>query len=328
MESITFQIIDWIQYNESGTIDNNNDDLDDLDDYSDEYQDNSEDELELEKELNAQQEIDYYKIRLYGKTQDNKSIIVNVNNYTPFFYIKVPKEWNEFKIRTLISYIKSKISSYIIRGFKGYDILIQKDFYGFTNYGDFKFVRLIFYNMCSYKYFENWISRNSIMHNTLGKQPFRLKLYESNIEPFIRCMHIRKLNACGWVKITKYEKYDESYSYDGIALQTDWTNLESQDINLVQKFITVSFDIECMSLSGNFPQAIDPTDYINLKETLNKIINDMKENSKYKYKKQEELMHIILTNPKLYSKYNKFEFKYEGDPIIQIGSSFSYYCES
>ena len=36
----------------------------------------------------------------------------------------------------------------------------------------------------------------------LGKEPVLFRLYESNIEPFIRCMHIRNIDAVGWVSIS------------------------------------------------------------------------------------------------------------------------------
>lgn len=280
MEPIIFQIIDWIQYNDK-KINNSNET-----DNSEEL--NSDDELE--KELygdNNEDTIDSYKIRLYGRTEDNKSVVVNVNNYTPFFYIKVSKDWTETKIRTLINTIKSKINPKVLKGFKSYDVVMRKDLYGFTAYKDFKFVRLIFYNMRTYRTFENWISKNKVSNSILSKYPIKLELYESNIEPFIRCMHIRKLNACGWVKISKYEILDNTYSYCGISIETDWKNLEPYESTTIQKFIIASWDIECMSWSGNFPQAIDPND--------NEKLSDE-------------------TKP--------------GDPIIQIGTVFSYYGES
>ena len=259
MEPVILQIIDWIQYHEvdnteiietrkTSNSNNNYENDDELD--------------ELEKELEGgieQDQFTKYKIRLFGRTSDNKSVIVNVNNYTPFFYIKVPNDWSQSKIFSLVGYIKTKISNTkIIKGLKSFDIVKRKDLYGFTAYKDFQFVRLIFHNMKSYKAFEYWIAGNKISNALLSKYPFKLQLYESNIEPFIRCMHIRKLNACGWVKISNYTKYDNNYSHCDISIQTDWLNLETYDSNTIQKFVIASWDIECMSTSGNFPQAIEP----------------------------------------------------------------------
>lgn len=323
METIIFQIIDWIQYNEqSNTVDLENSD--------DSNNANSDDELENELYGTQANTLDSYKIRLYGRTQDNKSIVVNVNNYTPFFYIKVNKDFTDSKIRTLIGCIKSKISNpKLVKGLKSFDILMRKDLYGFTGYKDFKFVRLVFHNMRSYKAFESFITRNKIYNGILSKYPIKLDLYESNIEPFIRCMHIRKLNACGWVKISKYDLLDITYSYCGLSIQTDWTNLQPFDSTSIQKFVIASWDIECMSWSGDFPQAIHPEDKVNFDLMMKKLILKVKSsNPKFKYLGDEKIKNEILLNPKSYPEYFNFEFKHSGDPIIQIGNTTSYYGES
>jgi DNA polymerase elongation subunit (family B) len=296
MESITFQIIEWDQYhdgpnnttkthnNKAGNMLDENSDSNNSNSYSvsdsvyDSDSDNSTDDLDRELDNNdgkPKYEDLEYKIRLYGRTQDGKSIHVRVDNYTPFFYVEIPKEWTQIKAMTLINYIKSKINKeYVSKGLKGFDIVERKKFYGFTGYQNFKFIRLIFKNMMSYKAFERWIEYNKIFSPSIFKTPTKLQLYESNIEPFIRCMHIRKLNACGWVKINKYKKLDK-ITFCDIDVSVDWKELHPHENNTIQKFVVASFDLECMSESGNFPQA---------------------------------------TNEK--------------DPIIQIGTVFSYYGES
>ena len=245
-DSIIFQIIDWNQINEA---DNDSDQEENHGDHGD----HGDHEDQLLK----------YKIRLYGRTIDNKSIYVNVENFTPFFYIEVPLDWNMTKCLSLVSYIKSKISNrHILRGFKNFDILEKKKLYGFTGYKNFKFIRLIFLNMKSYKSFEYWIEKNRINYPSLFKKPVKLQLYESNIDPFIRCMHIRKLNACGLVEIKKYENLYDNISHCEINVKSNWTDLNPSNNNSVQKFIIASFDIECMSESGNFPQASNEGDKI------------------------------------------------------------------
>lgn len=252
-EDIIFQIIDWSQFHEGEPIE-------------------AEDELDELEEA----ELLHYKIRLFGRTDKGKSIFVNVDNFTPYFYVEIPTDWNQTKAFSLVNHIKSKIKNPIIlKGFKNFDIVERKKFYGFTGYKIFKFLRLIFLNMKSFKTFEYWIERNKINYPFLFKKPTKLTIYESNIEPFIRCMHIRKLNACGWVCVSKYKECDEGSTYTDFAIRTDWTNLNPHDNNSIQKFIIASYDIECMSESGDFP---------------------------------------IATNDK--------------DPIIQIGTVFSYYGES
>lgn len=280
MEPILFQIIEWEQNHElpdKNIIDNDSDN------------DSENDSDVTEKKKKSKLEDLEYKIRLYGRTKDNKSIYVRVDDYTPFFYVEIPKDWSQVKVMTLVNYIKGKISSesyinkktgakinkeYLAKGLIKFNVVERKKFYGFTGHQNFKFIRLIFKNMMSFKEYERWIENNKIATTTLFKNPTKLQLYESNIEPFIRCMHIRKLNACGWVSVDKYKKLD-SVSFCDYDISVNWANLNPYDDNSIQKFVVASFDLECMSESGNFPQA---------------------------------------TN--------------ENDPIIQIGTVFSYYGES
>ena len=255
---IYFQIIDWNQCHETTAVEDSS-------------------ETSLEKELGgyAEERLEY-KIRLFGRTIENKSIFINVENFTPYFYIEIPTGWSKTKTFLLISYIKKKIANKkITDGLKDFSIIEKKKFKGFTDYKDFKFIRLVFSNLISFKAFERWIDRYRIQDQSLFPKPTKLTIYESNIDPFIRCMHIQKLNSCGWIKLSKYEEYDDPLSYCDVNVKTDWNNLIPHENNLIQKFIIASFDIECMSESGNFPEA-----------------------------------------------------KNENDPIIQIGTVFSYYGES
>ena len=36
-----------------------------------------------------------YEISIYGKTSEKQSSIVNVTNYNPFFFLKIPLTWSE-----------------------------------------------------------------------------------------------------------------------------------------------------------------------------------------------------------------------------------------
>jgi DNA polymerase elongation subunit (family B) len=241
MDALIFQVIDWSQFHEG---------------------EEGEPSDELEEELGAEA-ILQYKVRLFGRTTDGKSIFVNVDNFTPYFYVEIPFDWNSTKVYSLINHVKGKIKNETtLKGFKTFQIIERKKFYGFTGYKDFKFIRLVFLNMKSFKAFEYWFERNKIENSFLFKIPTKLKIYEANIEPFIRCMHIQKLNACGWVKLSKYTMYGPFVSWCDISVRADWIDLEAYDSNSIQKFVIASFDIECTSESGNFPMASNDKDAI------------------------------------------------------------------
>ena len=266
INDICFQIIDWTQDHELET---------DIEGDGEDDGDNVSDGPDNDSEKSNKETTELLCIRLFGKTDDNKSICLNTN-FTPYFYVKIPSIWNNTKAQILVSHIKSNISNKnALLGLVSFDVVNKKDFRGFTAGSDFKFIRFVFKNMKSYKCFEYWIEKNKIKNTFLFPKETKLSLYESNIQPLIRCMHIRKLNACGWVKISNYTHYKDPLSFCDINIRTQWTELIPYDTTMIQKFVIASFDIECMSESGNFPEA-----------------------------------------------------KNDNDPIIQIGTVFSYYGES
>ena len=69
-ENLILQTFDWKESNDVIT----------------EYNDNN--EIEIQK----------YVIKAYGRTEDNKSVYLKINNYKPYFYIKKPDYWNNNNI--------------------------------------------------------------------------------------------------------------------------------------------------------------------------------------------------------------------------------------
>ena len=204
-----------------------------------------------------------YKIRFFGITSEGRSITVKANNFTPFFYFEIEKDMKRDKINELMAHICSHIGKkYIVDGLIKYNIIEKIPYYGFTGNTKNKYVQLIFKNMLSFKGFEKWIENNEIDNKSIFRVKTKLKLFESNIEPFIRCLHMRNFTACGWIKLVDYEYSNVDSTYSSINVETDWQNLIPYNENKIQKLIIASFDIECMSESGDFPQATNEGDMI------------------------------------------------------------------
>ncbi len=195
-----------------------------------------------------------YHIRLFGKTRDQKSIYVDVEGYTPNFYVKVEKNWKTSNIDKIIEEVKKRVFADKRNGLVMYRVVKKYDFYGFTNYTQFDYIQLIFNNFESMRAYENAFKKK-IKIRELGKDEIKFKLYESNIEPHIRCMHVKDLDAVGWVKLTKYEELDDDdYTCCDINIKTSYTNLEKMDERTIQPYTIAAFDIECTSSDGGFPQ--------------------------------------------------------------------------
>lgn len=227
-ESIVFNVIEWNEYNDS---------------------------LEENPEIEFPDR--FYLIDLFGRTAKGESVYLRVENYIPYFYIELPDDVNVLYLK---NYIENKLGF-----FKKYfdkkksDIVKRKKFYYFSGEKEYNFLRLIFTNSFvmgkCVKFFEEKIS-------LAGDIPRKFKVYENNIPPFLRFMHIRKLQSCGWIKVNKYEKFENDNILTDIKIKADWKEVFFHENPVYAKFKILSFDIECISPNGGFPLALNKCDKI------------------------------------------------------------------
>lgn len=250
-EDIYFQIIDWESF-----------------DISEDFEsENSEENEDYNKQ---------YRIDLFGRTKENKTIHVEVKNFTPYFFVEIPEYWKSSHVTKFIRVLEKKVWSKFKDSLVSYKVVSKCKFESFTDYKKFPFIQLIFKNYAGYRAYERVFSRK-IFDTVLIPRGRKFKLFESNIEPFLRCMHIRNLDACGWVKISK-----ENYNFDktkpsrcDIDIITKWTSLEKYECSDSMPFVIASFDIECTSGDGKFPQANREEDkVIQIGTTFNKYGED------------------------------------------------------
>ena len=234
-KSIVFQALDWKEFNELQTDDNFD-------------SDGSGSDNETENENGK------YIIRLFGRTYDDKSVYVKVLNYTPHFYVELPPRWGDSEIDRLIGELKNK--NYRMKeNLVKYDVVQRYKFRGFNNNKKINFLRIIFNNSKAMYSFARTLSGKISLPGMV--KMFKLDVYESNIDTFLRCIHIRNLNACGWIKIDNYQKIslDDEPSTCDINIACDWTELKPDSFVGGAPFKICSFDIECTSGDGSFPQA-------------------------------------------------------------------------
>ena len=125
--------------------------------------------------------------------------------------------------------------------------VIKKDFWGFTNNKNFRFLKIIVKSLFLFNKLKFYFQSN--------KDGF--KLYESNIDPFIRFIHLKNIKPCGWIKINNYSIDNEPpNTICDYNITADWNDIIPMDINKTAPFLIASFDIECTSSHGDFPVAI------------------------------------------------------------------------
>jgi len=208
-----------------------------------------------------------YTINIYGKTKDDISVCVKVIGFKPYFYIKPPESWellNDKEFKKKVNELQMKlaeeeydakfkgkitrkpiISKYYKKHLYKLEIEKKKDFWGFTNNKEFRYIKIIvkslgLFNSLKY-YFQDC------------KDGF--VLYESNIEPFLKFIHIKEIKPCGWIKINNYSLENVPDTRCDYNITADWNDIISIENNNIAPFKIVSFDIECSSSHGDFPLA-------------------------------------------------------------------------
>ena len=238
-DTIEFQAIDWHGYDVD--VNANADDDDD---------DNDENEEGFKKKPKKYE----YVIKVFGRTLEGSTVSLNIRGFTPYFFLKVVGNQAKSSVGNNIAYIKQRLDSSLPWWAKKELLSVKevqrKEYWGFTNNEIRSFLKIQF---TTYKAMKATI--RLIEDNQLG---VRVKLYESNIEPMLRFLHYKNIQPCGWVTVPKVALRGDTYvlpTHSKIKLSIDYMKVNPYTSYRMAPFVVASFDIECTSSHGDFPQA-------------------------------------------------------------------------
>jgi len=220
-----------------------------------------------------------FTVSLYGIDEDDKRLICHVINYKPYFYLKIPDNWDEKDTKKLFNDIKTNDSKCVEP--KKIKVSTYKEFYGLQwnserkevqkfNFAKLSYIKLgdmkktiqcikDYYNKPIDKIpnkskdrFEKWIQ-------TRGPIDCDSNLYESNIHPIIKFIHDTDIDPTGWVTCEPIGGANQInsglFTECEYEITTKWTKIEKCDCDLVSNYRISAFDIECDSSHGDFPMA-------------------------------------------------------------------------
>jgi DNA polymerase elongation subunit (family B) len=209
---------------------------------------------------------DLYTIRCYGVTAKGVSVTCKITGFTPFYYIKVPSDFNKQKLNRFLTFIKNswlmqkKVNDEWVNYYSDCllaakcAIVSKKDLYGFRNGKEYKFVRLVFNNYTAMNK-SKYIFKKAVSIDGINKTPIKYKLYESNFEPFMRFCHIKDILMSGWLRLPRGDyKRTHSEATTQIEVEINWNKIVSlKDRKEIANFLQASWDIETYSYDGTFP---------------------------------------------------------------------------
>lgn len=291
-----------------------------------------------------------YKIYLFGKDENNSTYTIEVNKFTPYFYIKLPdasKSTDKKSQRIIQKFVQDKLWNKYKHCLLGVNILYRHSFRNFDNKKMYRFARLKFSNIASMRRAIN-IFQDSQYNELTGKSKkfpkqiyiprlpginnskYQYDLYENNIDPLLKFIHHSKIKPVGWIKLEK-NKYRYKNTQDAIRefhsqniIETDWINVNPITNNNNSSIKIMAFDIECDSSHGDFP--VPKKDCI---KTAREIYNNyMKLDQNYKKllaindSKYKELHKLLDNKMEFCEKCINACLKTNGDSSIDISELF------
>lgn len=243
--------------------------------------DENEDEDDESRDIyskDSQQELSYKHtliIKVFGVTESGHSVTINFTGFRPFFYIKIPDDWDATHCRRLISFLREQVYYKYKNNLVKTQIIMRKPFKEFTGDDKFKFLKLCFINKESFDKFSYKLMNPITVYGLNANKPYKYDLYESNIDPVIKFIHLTKIKSCGWITLPakKYEIMKNRTTSTNFEVKAKWDQIVPVDKIEMAPINIMSFDIESNSSHGDFPVAIKS--YQKLAQELVTLYNEM-----------------------------------------------------
>ena len=256
-----------------------------------------------------------FRIQMFGINEQGESCSIFVDDYHPFFYVKVGQHWTNATKSAFIRDIKKNLKSRYYENSilaEKCEIVEKRKLYGFDGGKNHKFVLVVFKNTTVMNRVKNlWF--HDIYTPRDGKTrvlkpdgyPFastNTYIYEANIPPVLRFFHIQKISPSGWVtfstkKTRLIEKYTTTCQYEYRLSFEDI--IPQNEKETVVPYKICSFDIEASSSHGDFPIPVK-----SYKKLATNIVDAvLAKNAGSDEITDDDLTHII---------YTAFQYSYQG----------------
>ena len=212
-----------------------------------------------------------FVIQMFGINEQGQKASIIVEDYQPFFYLKVSNRWGQTMKNQFLEHIQSKIGKYYKDSITECKLIEKKKLYGFDAGNLHRFIMIKFANVPVYNKVKNLWYQDAI--NEDGEKDRRLlkngylfkdcfvELYEANIPPLLRFFHIREVSPSGWIALPNKKTIiiaeNEKTTSCDFEFKINYKNvipLNEKETRVPYKIL--SFDIEASSSHGDFPVPI------------------------------------------------------------------------
>ena len=224
-----------------------------------------------------------FTLTLYGINEKKERIVCHVLKYLPYFYLKIPDDWEESQYSRFIKCIcRDTGKEYLLNSIHKLKKETSKDLYGFywnrntNNQQLFSYLKISFTNHASMKKLIYEIKnfyhkiKQPQFKNSANYKKYKYwwdlettiqcdcNLYESNLHPILRFIHDTNINPTGWINCktnTKNNLTTNLFPEVHHEISCSYKEITKLENDTLSPYNIASFDIECDSLHGDFPLA-------------------------------------------------------------------------
>jgi DNA polymerase elongation subunit (family B) len=200
-----------------------------------------------------------FVIHLFGETAEGKTVRADIVGFRPWFYLRLPEERINESVESIKQYMAA---NKIPVGAVNFKKERYESFFGFTARTKFPFLYMDFPSQAMWRDARGLFLNDKSVPMTKvqlrgGFKPGQCpEVFEANIDPMLRFLHVQNLQPCGWVVV---EDGMEAVEEDNgvLTVTCDYRAVVpcKTPPRATAPFLVASWDIECYSLTGDFPIA-------------------------------------------------------------------------
>jgi DNA polymerase elongation subunit (family B) len=220
-------------------------------------------------------------VKAFCLTPDNGTVVLNIHDFNPFYYVKVPSNWGATHANMFVRGLKGKVKKWVEGTLVEWKLINAKPLYGFTADDKFRYIKLTFSCLAGFYGYRNVLNEPLRLFGLNDNSPHTYELYEANMPPLLRFMHCKNLKAAGWLRVdgARVHFVNSTTCQRELTVKADGINPIDDDERGIPAIKYMGFDIEADSSHGDFPLA--NKDYQKLARDIVTDYNMVKDEIKY-----------------------------------------------
>ena len=208
-------------------------------------------------------------IKIFGRTSDDQSILVNVKGFLPYFYVGFPNgidnrpvgSETQMQLEMIIGMIRSKVHYSYKAHLVKWEKLYLQPFEQFIGNDHYLYLKLYFRNQPALREYEKMLQGETHFISSQFREPVPYFVGESNVDEVLKFIHQTDIKPASWIEIKNSTKRSDITKTSIMQIEVDAmiTNLVSVDRITNSLFKIMIYDLECqsgMGELGDFPIAV------------------------------------------------------------------------